>query len=725
MALRVVVAIGLCTVVACGDDATVTPDGGADAEADAADGAVDGGPAAPTPPAEAAMPTLGPCPEGWRTLTDADEITYCDPYPEAGRELCTGGEAHFVGTPGCARVGSTCPADGLPADVPAGSTVHWVSSGAAGTGTRASPYSTIAEAVAAASAGDVIAVGRGVYDESVGVPARVTIIGACVGETSIAPSAAGPTPAVYAAGPEGFVRNLTVGPTVRRGIEARGAGRSVTVQDVVVSEATGAAIGAFASGAIDLRRVAVDEVRLAGNGFGIQAEAGGTITGESVDVVSAAVAGLYAFGPDSRVTLSEASIGLTTQGSLSGIGVIVQGGAEVEISNGLVDANAGAGGFTQDPGTTLTLDGVVIRGNLPTDDGEFGRGLNFEEGATGRLSRCLIQANRDVAIFISGGTLDIEDSVIRDTESELRDERGGLGIEAQGADSTVNARRVVLANNSQVGALISAGAMATAEDLTVLRTRGRLRDGSFGLGIQVQSGGMMTIERALLEENRLVALGVAEGMVIARDLVARRTLPDEGGIAGRGLDVEGGSAIVERASFEDNADIGVFASLPSTVDLADITVRGSSARAVNIQQGASGTLRRLHVEDSREVGVWIGDGPGPVTLEDVVIRGVTALPCMTEGCTVDLFGIGLFTDSSPVTMTRFDIDSADLCGLQIAGAAGLDLMDGTVHGNTIGACVQIDAYDFDRLTNDVRYLDNEVNLDTTSLPVPPPQVSAL
>jgi hypothetical protein len=48
----------------------------------------------------------------------------------------------------------------------------------------------------------------------------------------------------------------------------------------------------------------------------------------------------------------------------------------------------------------------------------------------------------------------------------------------------------------------------------------------------------------------------------------------------------------------------------------------------------------------------------------------------------------------------------------------LDLQEGTVSGSAIGACVQIDGYDVGRLSNAVRYEDNDTNLESTSLPVP-------
>ena len=56
--------------------------------------------------------------------------------------------------------------------------------------------------------------------------------------------------------------------------------------------------------------------------------------------------------------------------------------------------------------------------------------------------------------------------------------------------------------------------------------------------------------------------------------------------------------------------------------------------------------------------------------------------------------------------------------MQVAGDAALDLAEGEVRGNTIGACVQVDGYDVTRLQDRVLYEENGVNLDATTLPVP-------
>src|SRR5262245_31184587 len=113
------IAACLCVIAgtACSGESgpTATPDGGA-ADAGAAIAHIpwlaDGRP-------PIAPPELAPCPPGWRVVSPADGPATCEPWPESGyREDCPEDEAHLPGAPGCARIGTECPADGWPTGLP-------------------------------------------------------------------------------------------------------------------------------------------------------------------------------------------------------------------------------------------------------------------------------------------------------------------------------------------------------------------------------------------------------------------------------------------------------------------------------------------------------------------------------------------------------------------------------------------------------------------------------
>ncbi len=58
------------------------------------------------------------------------------------------------------------------------------------------------------------------------------------------------------------------------------------------------------------------------------------------------------------------------------------------------------------------------------------------------------------------------------------------------------------------------------------------------------------------------------------------------------------------------------------------------------------------------------------------------------------------------------------CGVNVVDTSQLDLEHGEVSGAAIGACVQSEGYDTMRLSRDVSYHDNGVNLQATTLPLP-------
>ncbi len=104
-------------------------------------------------------------------------------------------------------------------------------------------------------------------------------------------------------------------------------------------------------------------------------------------------------------------------------------------------------------------------------------------------------------------------------------------------------------------------------------------------------------------------------------------------------------------------------------------------------------------------------------LEDVVIRTTIETACAPDGCNPAGIGLGAY-ELAAVSVRRFLIEDNVLAGVQVANDGSLDLSEGIVRGSPIGASVDVDGYDFDRLSDGVRYEDNGTNLDSSSLPVP-------
>ncbi|MCZ7680944.1 MAG: hypothetical protein M5U28_20035 [Sandaracinaceae bacterium] len=117
---------------------------------------------------------------------EADGLARCEPYPDGGPEDCPFGEAHFPGEPGCALVGSACPAGEWPEGLPDDGSVLFVRAGAVGgDGTRDAPLGTVTDAAARAGDGSIIALAKGLHTYPAVVRRPVELRGACAAETQL------------------------------------------------------------------------------------------------------------------------------------------------------------------------------------------------------------------------------------------------------------------------------------------------------------------------------------------------------------------------------------------------------------------------------------------------------------------------------------------------------------------------------------------------------------
>ncbi len=210
---------------------------------------------------------LTPCPRGWVAQPDADGVVTCAPWPDAvDPPACADGEAWFPGGGGCTPLGPACPAGDFAADLPATGVLYVATSAApGGDGSRGAPFGTIADALRAATPGTVVAVGKGTWDEAITVPAGVTLEGACVAETRIAPTSTTSSAAgAVVAGNGDVVRNITISGS-RPGFVIEGV--SAQVRDVVV-DGTTVGVAAISGATLDAGGLVVRNI--AGHGIELQ-----------------------------------------------------------------------------------------------------------------------------------------------------------------------------------------------------------------------------------------------------------------------------------------------------------------------------------------------------------------------------------------------------------------------------------------------------------------------
>lgn len=565
-----------------------------DAAADAADGdaQVPVGVADPEPPAP---PSFTPCPSGWREVADPelDGLALCEPYPEGGPRDCPLGEVHWPGTPGCAPVGTPCPAGPFADDLPDDATVWFILPGApAGAdGTREHPYDDIGDALRRAHEGDVIALAKGTYHEAVELLRGVVLWGACAGETVIAPSTRSSVDASVALRADGAgLRNLRVEGD-RLGVLVAGGVVDATVRSVVIA---GAEIGGLASqGALRASELVVLGTRdVAGSGG-----TGLIVDGGETTVERAVVADSQGWGvvvtSDGRLVASDLAV-VRTHATVpnSGFGVSLVPfdlGATAELRRVVVLGSDAAGISAFGAQTTLSASDLMV-GGWPGSP--RGHGVELTDGASARLDRTRLETLGGAGILGIAATIEAADVLIRDVQRRDDPTRpDGDGAELA-VGTTATLQRVAIYDTERLGVLVASAATVEATDLLVARTRSIPGVPWSGRGLDVWGSSSVTLERVALRDNRgYGVLGATLGTVLrGHDLTAEGTMSvrcreepcvaPEGGIGVAAA--EGGRVEIESFRASDNELAGAAVSIGG-----DLTLRnGRVARnpiGVNVQ----------------------------------------------------------------------------------------------------------------------------------------------
>lgn len=519
----------------------------------------DAGTWAPTPIMEAAAPRFA-CPDGWSEALLEGGVSVCDPWGGAPRATCVGASAHFPGDVGCSSIGTACPADGLPADVPADAI--FVSPGASGDGSRSAPFGTIAEALAAVADGGTVAIGVGTHVERLTVIDRIDVrfVGACP-EAVIAPASF--TGAVFISGSRVEITNLTV--------RATGLGLLTRMSEVVLSdvlfEGRGltTAISASWDSDVDARNIIVRDAQ--GSGFNADGSVG------RLDHFAFEGLGDRAFGTYAGNLSVRDGVVDSVGDSIDSI-ITVFAGATIILEEVVIESSSLADVVVGDD-STLRWEDVIFRASGTSPSARYG--ITGMGGASIDLSRVLIEGGSALGVGVgdAGSVLRAIDLVIRDMRP-LPEPGSGHAIEVNAAASA-ELDRVWIEGAEEVGLLVTgSAAVANARDLTIVSTRSN-SGGLFGRGIQVQQGGSLTVERLRLADNHEVAVVVATpgSSMIATDVIIERT--DERGCAsagcppgGIGLSVfQSGMARLERFRVRGNALIGVQVAFDGQLTLFD------------------------------------------------------------------------------------------------------------------------------------------------------------
>lgn len=691
-------------------DAGVAPDTGPDVERDCPGAQADGvcsplprqvpsendcggpvdpsGVCAPHPPAD----IVWPCPDGWDALTPHDsddpvaaygvEMTMCRPPPPASR--CPRGLAPVLGTEECAPLGEACPGeDNWPDEDELrrrgggrAGRILYVAPGGAGDGARQTPHGDPTIALAAAVPGDIVALGAGTYTGFFEVPEGVALLGSCARDVEL----------VGVEGADAVVR---------------AAATSVLIGELT---ATGPAPGFVVRGGdAMLRGLHADRSRRVGFLIG----EGATVVGSDLRA-----------NPVLDETFDE------------GCGLDVSNGAVATLRRVSVEDAHGIGVFLYREGFA-DIEDLVVLDTSPDSLGELGRGISVQASGRASMRRVYLAGNSDTSVSLFGSELHLTDAYIHDT---LGGPDGiGIGISAEDGALFVGERVVVRGSVDSAVVSVTESKVKLTDGFVLDTARAADVNEFTGVPILAFEGGEVELERVAVLRGFDLGLATYDGVIIARDTVvsgiqaleadpsARGAYVDRGRLVlervhivavenlgihvavgaqaeftdllvadtrpaadsfGRGLDVGGGHATLERVTLRGNSQVGLVMALDaSTIEATDVLIEGTLpqepegefGRGMELLGGML-TARRVAMVGNRDMAIAVTGEATTVSFEDLLVTGT--LPDKATGHV----GRGLYlAEASEVTVSRAEfIDNYDVSVMAVDADSVLTARDLTI-----------------------------------------------
>ena len=483
--------------------------------------------------------------------------------------------------PASACLGATRPALGSTACVPIGDCAAPFPPAAAtlfvdaAGRSDATHFLTVGDALAAAPSGAVIAVEAGTYVESLLFTGAVTLVGRCAEQVILQGSG----------DPQAGLRQGRPIVTAVRGVTVKGHQIGVVVgagtlrlEDCLLeANRTSAVLVGGPGAAVSLTRCVVrDSIPLDGETYGKGLEVFG---GARLELIDSAVTGhrglglhLYEAGTTASLTGTLVGELAFTSDGLDGRAALVGPGSRLELRGSVLRRNRTYGLSVE--GTAL-LAGSVVRDTLPALDGSAGHGIEVAPGGSVELSSSALAGNHEVALHLAGAkaTARVTGCTIARTEPTTAGMGGqGIAVEA-GAELVLTGSALVDNRTAGVSLLGEDARPSTISESLIQRTRPSLKTGR-SAGILIDHGRKLILEGATFTSNAEVAVYV-EGSLEAHRLLVQDTLPNGAGNNGVGVAVNyGGALSLDRALVEGSRTAGIEIINPGTAaSLVDVVVR--------------------------------------------------------------------------------------------------------------------------------------------------------
>lgn len=699
-------------------------------------------PMPPSSPLEVAAPT-STCPPGWtrEAEADTDAIAVCEPWATHSFFGCLLGQARFPGADGCTPLGASCPSGDFNDALPAMGVVYVnPNAPAGGDGSRALPFQNLADALASAADGEIIALSKGtVALDPVLLDRPLELAGACAESTRLVRNGAPLGPLFTVTSSSVFMHDLAIS----------GADRAVSINGGVLHldalELDASAGSALIAGGTS--SLIAHSVVISGSGAtALILEDGAHASLAAIDINAASGGAIRVSGSGATLQMRDVSLRtVATGGEAFGFGVLIERGGNATIERALFENVEGHSIYAAGAGTYLSLAGVLVRDTAPAPNGTLGHAVQIQDSAQASLVGVAIARARHAAIQVSrAGPVIFTDVVVHDTLAQANDRELGYGIACDGC--ILRGARISIARATRNALDFDSGADIELGDIAVRDTRPAENDQSIGTGMVASRGTHVVLTRAIFERTHLAAMFLQENTIIElHDLIVRDSLEEaSSGYGGFGAFVKAGVRFdVSRAIFERCRTAGIDLltgeTLASTASLEDVFVHDTSPSAAEPNTG-----RGIRVE-----GIRPDDPPIVLHLLRTAIEDSFSAGFEASDVRVDAFdlsikdsksdagdlqngaGLSLATgarfEGARLTITGSARDGAAVMGDAVLGArdflfaenmesgvrvgedASVDLFEGELFSNATGATLS-PSYDLGRIAGHVRFRGNQRNI---------------
>jgi hypothetical protein len=515
-------------------------------------------------------------------------------------------------------------------------------SGGTSDGTQAAPFTTIGEAVSAATDGMLVAIAAGTYDETVTIDKPLRLWARCPEMAAIS-STLGPAMIVTSAGSGSEIHDVAMSSTTSVGVSVEDA-TGVVLDRVWIHDTAKAALSGVAivgSPEVALRRSLLERAGLAA-----AIAVGSTFTIEDSAIRDTQPTAEGKFG---RAVSAEVFADTDTPST-------------VTIRRSAIERNAETGVMAL--GSTAILEDTVVRQTRSREsDGYLGTGVYAQQsdGHRGAISMrgSAIELNQYCGICVMDADLTLERTVVRDTKPEEVTSDFGIGVVAYAYQTAANPpvvdiRSSVIERSYTSGITVN-GAVGTIETTIVRDTAPRSSDDFFGRGISIEpsedtrASSKLEIRGALVERNHEFGIAILGSEGVVDSAFVRDTQPRQyDGLLGVGI------AFTTQVIMKIHASGSVKQSVVEKAHVAGLLAAGADVVASDIE---------LHDTQPEPDGDQFGDGI-IATSYLVYIPGIYPTSLDVSRATVNrsaragvaTFGASVSLGSTAVSCNRIDLD---------------------------------------------------------------------